>query len=371
MKVSGAGAIQPDEHAGMSQALVGYSDPDQMIQKAFEAMSRLDKAAFCSDLAQKVKMHGYVYVAWNSLFPTLVKIGATSRQNPFLRLKELSTAGVPGRFELVCCMATMNPFQLEKQIHAFFKGKRSFGYRKEFFEVSVDEVVGYFDQLAGNGVTEAILNDNAREQHSAKPSNKTAQILMPVTSTDYPALAVWQIASKEIFVSANSFIRVCIDQDGDAARSRLSALLKRNPGLKPASNIATATSNDEWTFSFTISRGQDVILLSLDAMDHVLQKLAGRVKNNKALLQAYIERCRSSFPFQKRGPVLCVSTSLEVERELKRSKTDAFSKQGEELERVKKENSELIEQIDELRRENKQFQREKTGLQFQQHPADS
>ena len=136
------------------------------------------------------------------------------------------------------------------------------------------------------------------------------QVLSPVTSADYPALAVWQNASNEIFVSASSFIGVCIDQDGDAARSRLSAMLRKNPGLKPVSNIAKAPSNDEWTFSFTISSGQDVILLSLDAMDYVLQKLAGKVKNKKALLQAYVERCRSSFPFRKRGPVLCISTCV-------------------------------------------------------------
>jgi hypothetical protein len=141
--------FQSDADANMGQALVGYSDPDMTIRKAFEAMSRMDRAAFCRDIALKAKTHGYVYVAWNSSFPTLVKIGATSRQNPFIRLKELSTSGVPGRFELVCCMATLNPFQQEKQVHAHFKQRRSFGFRKEFFEVSVEEVVEYFDMLIG------------------------------------------------------------------------------------------------------------------------------------------------------------------------------------------------------------------------------
>jgi hypothetical protein len=141
------GGAEQEEHVDMSQALVSYSDPDRMITKAFESMSRMEKAAFCTEVTVKLKTHGYVYVAWNPSFPTLIKIGATARTNPFIRLKELSTAGVPGMFVLVCCMATMTPFQLEKQVHAHFKEKRSFGFRKEFFEVSVDEVVAYFDTL--------------------------------------------------------------------------------------------------------------------------------------------------------------------------------------------------------------------------------
>jgi len=179
----GTGGAEQEEYADMSQALVGYSDPDQMIKKAFEAMSRMEKAAFCTEVAVKLKTHGYVYVAWNPLFPTLIKIGATARTNPFIRLKELSTAGVPGVFVLVCCMATMTPFQLEKQVHAHFKERRSFGFRKEFFEVSVDEVVAYFDTLsAGCGPVQSVAkvvttNSAAVKRGSGKNGDQTSVIL--------------------------------------------------------------------------------------------------------------------------------------------------------------------------------------------------
>jgi hypothetical protein len=184
-------AVKLDEDSGMSHALAGYSDPDQMIKKAFEAMSRQDKAAFCLDLALKVKTHGYVYVAWNPSFPTLLKIGATARQNPYIRLKELSTAGVPGKFELVCCMATMNPFQLEKQIHAHFKTRRSFGYRKEFFEVPVDEAVAYFDQLVADGGVSASGNNAVPESSGLKSLKKRGvnQISTPISSEEGATLA--------------------------------------------------------------------------------------------------------------------------------------------------------------------------------------
>jgi hypothetical protein len=189
--LGGGDAIAPEDNADMSQALAGYSDPDQMIKKAFEAMSRQDKAAFCNDLALKVKTHGYVYAAWNSAFPNIIKIGATARQNPYIRLKELSTAGVPGKFELVCCMATMNPFQLEKQIHAHFKTRRSFGYRKEFFEVPMDEVVEYFDQLVANGGAGSFGSNAVPESNGLQSSKKRGlnQMSTPIRSEDEAILA--------------------------------------------------------------------------------------------------------------------------------------------------------------------------------------
>jgi hypothetical protein len=125
-------------------------------------MSRLNKIAVCTDLATKSKSHGYAYAAWNASFPTFTKYGATSRINPFVRLKELSSSGVPGHFELIACIATMTPFKLEKQIHEHFKDRRSFGYRKEFFEVSVEETIAYFDLLAKQSY--GSLTNSAPEQ---------------------------------------------------------------------------------------------------------------------------------------------------------------------------------------------------------------
>ena len=88
---------------------------------------------------------GYVYAAWNPLFPDLIKIGATMRASPYLRVRELSScAGVPEPFQLVASIPTPDPFALERTIHAFYASARKYGRRKEFFMLSRDNVVYHF-----------------------------------------------------------------------------------------------------------------------------------------------------------------------------------------------------------------------------------
>lgn len=93
--------------------------------------------------------NGFVYAAWNSCFPELVKVGATKRDTPFARLKELSGSNVPHPFELVACLPSKDPFALEKSIHAHFKDVR---IRKgarycEFFRLTRETVSEYFSSL--------------------------------------------------------------------------------------------------------------------------------------------------------------------------------------------------------------------------------
>lgn len=84
---------------------------------------------------------GYVYAAWNPLFPDLIKIGATMRAFPFLRIQELSaSAGVPEPFQLVACIPTPDPFALERTLHTFYASARKYGRKKEFFLLSREEV---------------------------------------------------------------------------------------------------------------------------------------------------------------------------------------------------------------------------------------
>ena len=92
---------------------------------------------------------GFVYGAWNPSFADLIKVGATSRQTPFARLKELSGTNVPLKFELIASVPSMHPFNLERKIHAFFKNKRVFkdGRATEFFQISREEVSDYFASL--------------------------------------------------------------------------------------------------------------------------------------------------------------------------------------------------------------------------------
>ena len=90
---------------------------------------------------------GYVYAAQNPLFHGLIKIGATMR-TPQIRVKELSGTGVPEPFELVAYLPSTNPFMLERELHAHFATLRKYGRKKEFFSLTVDEVVAHFERMA-------------------------------------------------------------------------------------------------------------------------------------------------------------------------------------------------------------------------------
>ena len=86
---------------------------------------------------------GYVYAAWNPLFPDLIKIGATMRAFPIIRVDELSSwAGVPEPFQLVASITTPDPFALERELHRHFESVRKYGRKKEFFLVTKEEI-GY------------------------------------------------------------------------------------------------------------------------------------------------------------------------------------------------------------------------------------
>ena len=87
---------------------------------------------------------GNVYAAWNPLFPDLIKIGATIRQKPYMRVAELSTSGVPEPFQLVDSIACKDPFALEKEIHAHYNAVRKYGRKNEFYIVSREEILEYF-----------------------------------------------------------------------------------------------------------------------------------------------------------------------------------------------------------------------------------
>ena len=94
----------------------------------------------------QIPRHGFVYAAWNQTFPDLIKIGATHRDTPYARLKELSGSNVPHPFELVACLHSKDPFALEKNMHSHFKDVRvKKGSRYcEFFRLSREIVSEYF-----------------------------------------------------------------------------------------------------------------------------------------------------------------------------------------------------------------------------------
>jgi hypothetical protein len=113
---------------------------------------------------------GYVYAAWNPMFPDLIKIGATMRSSPYIRVRELSScAGVPEPFQLVASIPTSDPFALERTIHAFYASSRRYGRKKEFFMLSREDVVYHFHVRSleavggGSGVSSSVNGAKKRK----------------------------------------------------------------------------------------------------------------------------------------------------------------------------------------------------------------
>ena len=126
-------------------ALEHVSLNDSEIMK--EEMAWLHKNGM-SCASEKVQFR-YVYAAWNPCFEELVKIGATMKDNPFERIKQLSGTNVPKSFELIACVPSKDPFALEKQVHSHFKAMRirKDGRTTEFFKMDRETVSAYLNSL--------------------------------------------------------------------------------------------------------------------------------------------------------------------------------------------------------------------------------
>jgi len=90
---------------------------------------------------------GWIYAIHNIEFRRpLLKIGMTWNP-PHVRAKQLASTGVPGNFELVYCVHTVNARLAEAYVHEELS-KYRLQPNKEFFEAPIGEVVAVFDQVA-------------------------------------------------------------------------------------------------------------------------------------------------------------------------------------------------------------------------------
>ena len=94
-------------------------------------------------MAQQTKM-GYVYIISNigSFGEGVYKIGMTRRLDPEDRIRELSNASVPFKFDIHAMIFSEDAPALETLLHnAFEKNKvNKINSRKEFFRISLDEI---------------------------------------------------------------------------------------------------------------------------------------------------------------------------------------------------------------------------------------
>jgi hypothetical protein len=79
-----------------------------------------------------------------------MKIGATRRETPEPRLRELSRC-VTSPFRLAAWLPTPTPFRVEAQAHAFFGARRirEVGAGTEFFRIGDAEAVAFVAERGG------------------------------------------------------------------------------------------------------------------------------------------------------------------------------------------------------------------------------
>jgi hypothetical protein len=94
---------------------------------------------------------GYVYIISNvgSFGENIYKIGMTRRMEPMDRVKELGDASVPFPFDVHAMIRTSDAPALENALHKHFDLRRLNleNQRKEFFNVSIDEIRYELEQL--------------------------------------------------------------------------------------------------------------------------------------------------------------------------------------------------------------------------------
>lgn len=105
-----------------------------------EAQEKKERAL---SMAQQTK-RGHVYIISNigSFGENVYKIGMTRRLEPTDRVKELGDASVPFQFDIHAMIYSDEAPRLENELHKAFTNKKvnMLNYRKEFFNVTLDEI---------------------------------------------------------------------------------------------------------------------------------------------------------------------------------------------------------------------------------------
>ena len=109
-------------------------------QELLLAQERKERAL---SMAQQTK-RGHVYIISNigSFGENVYKIGMTRRLEPVDRVKELGDASVPFQFDVHAMIYSDEARTLESELHKAFTNKKvnMINYRKEFFNVSLEEI---------------------------------------------------------------------------------------------------------------------------------------------------------------------------------------------------------------------------------------
>lgn len=143
----------------------------ETIRQLRERIAELEGSKKDVDRLEATVKAGYVYIISNegSFGENCYKIGTTRRLNPLDRVDELGNASVPFRFDVHALIFSEDCFELESKLHKIFDSKRvnKVNKRKEFFNVTLDEIVDVVNNQLGLNV-EFTLEAIAREYRESK-----------------------------------------------------------------------------------------------------------------------------------------------------------------------------------------------------------
>jgi hypothetical protein len=123
-----------------------FSKVENIKEEAIEEIQEVAKEASeeIEEIKKEVVKEGWLYVISNrgSFGPGIYKIGATRKQNPEDRVRELGDASVPFKFDVHAFIKSDDVFGLEAQVHRFLKDYElnKVNHRKEFYKVDLEIV---------------------------------------------------------------------------------------------------------------------------------------------------------------------------------------------------------------------------------------
>lgn len=149
------GARLEKERAHIQNALAALiesgADPDPELQAK---LATIDESIERNDYRLANIRAGYVYVISNrgAFGPGIVKIGLTRRLEPADRIRELSGASVPFRFDVHALFFSEDAVTLENELHSYFADRavNMANSRKEFFFATPAEVREALIKKVGN-----------------------------------------------------------------------------------------------------------------------------------------------------------------------------------------------------------------------------
>ena len=103
---------------------------------------RLDSIAYRESHSKA----GWLYVISSPSLPGLVKLGATRRLNPTIRVRELSSSSLPEPYHAHCFVFSDDCFELENNIHKYFDKERV-NPDREFFRIEPKEAIDVLKEI--------------------------------------------------------------------------------------------------------------------------------------------------------------------------------------------------------------------------------